>query len=65
MVVGSLAGSAVFPPLPSESMIFAAGALAGTGELSTTLVLVAGTIGALLGDALGYLLGRLVGERAP
>lgn len=64
VVVGSLAGSAVFPPLPSESMMFAAGALAGAGELSTTLVLIAGATGSLLGDVLGYLLGRLVGERA-
>ncbi len=63
-VLGSIAGSAVFPLLPSESMIVTAGVLAGTGELQLPLVMLAGAIGAFLGDTAGYWLGRGAGQRA-
>lgn len=59
----SVAGSVVFPPLPSETAIFTAGALAGLGVLNPILVAVCGGLGSLLGDVIGYLLGRLLGER--
>ncbi len=64
IITGSIAGSAVFPVLPSETMIFTAGAAAGAGVLQVPLVMVAGAVGSLLGDVLGYAIGRLVGERA-
>lgn len=64
IITGSIAGSAVFPVLPSETMIFTAGAAAGAGVLQVPLVVVAGAVGSLLGDVLGYALGRLLGERA-
>lgn len=64
VITGSIAGSAVFPVLPSETMIFTAGAVAGAGTLQVPLVMVAGAVGSLLGDALGYAIGRLLGERA-
>lgn len=64
VVLASIAGSAVAPVLPSESMIVTAGVLAGAGRLSWPLVLLAGALGAFVGDNLGYLLGRVVGGGA-
>lgn len=64
IVFASIAGSAVFPVLPSESMIVTAGVLAGTGRLSLPLVLIAGALGSFVGDTLGYLVGRVLGFAA-
>lgn len=64
IVLASIAGSAVAPVLPSESMIVTAGVLAGAGRLSLPLVLLAGGLGAFLGDNLGYALGRVAGGEA-
>jgi membrane protein DedA with SNARE-associated domain len=49
-------------PLPAESMLVAAGVYAGTtGRLSITAVVTAAAIGAIVGDNLGYLIGRTFG----
>lgn len=64
VVLATIAGSAVFPPLPSETMIITAGVLAGTGGLWLPLVILAGALGASLGDNGVYLVGRGIGERA-
>lgn len=64
IVFASIAGSAVFPLLPSESMIVTAGVLAGAGRLSLPLVLLAGALGSFVGDNLGYLVGRVLGLTA-
>lgn len=64
IVLASIAGSAVVPLLPSESMIVTAGVLAGTGRLSLPVVMLAGMLGAAVGDHLAYLFGRVVGLRA-
>ena len=60
----AIAGSAVFPPLPSETMMFTAGAAVGADALPLVPVLVAGALGSLLGDVTGYVVGRTLGERA-
>lgn len=57
-------GSAVFPPLPSETMLVTATGLALAGELNLALVLLATTIGALLADLTAYTLGRGLSRRA-
>ena len=49
VIAGSIAGSAVLPPLPSESMLATATSLAAAGEPNLPLVCVATTAGALLG----------------
>lgn len=51
----------VFPPLPSEVIMPLAGYTASRGELSLTGVVIAGTIGSILGQLPLYFLGRLVG----
>ena len=48
------------PVLPSDTLIFTAGALAACGYLRIELLLVVFFIAALGGDSLNYLLGRLL-----
>jgi membrane protein DedA with SNARE-associated domain len=50
-------------PLPGEVFLFAAGLLASTGSFKLLIVIALGTAGAVVGDSLGYLLGRLGGDR--
>lgn len=52
-------------PLPGEVFLFAAGLLASTGSFKLLVVIALGTAGAVVGDSLGYLLGRLGGDRLP
>jgi hypothetical protein len=52
-------------PLPAESMLVASGVYAGTtGHLSIVPVVTAASIGAIVGDNIGYLIGRTLGYRA-
>lgn len=64
VVTGSIAGSAVFPPLPSESMLATALSLAVAGELSLLLVCIATTTGSWLGDVAAYAVGRSISRQA-
>jgi membrane protein DedA with SNARE-associated domain len=50
-------------PIPGETLLLAAAAAAGAGDLSIFQVVVAGIAGAVLGDNIGYLLGRRFGRR--
>ncbi len=51
-------------PVPGETMLLAAAVYAGaTHQLSIVLVIVVAAAAAIAGDNLGYLLGRLGGER--
>lgn len=52
----------VFPPLPSELIMPLAGFSASRGELDIVLVILAGTLGSVLGALPLYSLGKLVGE---
>ena len=52
----------VFPPIPSELVMPAAGFAAARGELSFTGVLFAGTFGSLLGALPWYYAGRFLGN---
>jgi len=49
-------------PLPGESALIFAGVLASRGELSLSAVLFNAWVGAVLGDNVGYLIGRTVGR---
>jgi membrane protein DedA with SNARE-associated domain len=58
LIAGVAALDAVFPLVPSEATVIAAAALAGTGDLVLSFVVVSGAAGAVIGDNLAYLLGR-------
>ena len=49
-------------PVPGETALLAGGALAHFGRLSLTWVVVAAVAGAMTGDNLGFLIGRLGGR---
>ena len=51
----------IFPPIPSELIMPFAGYVAATGELTPIGVLVAGTLGSLLGTSAWYVAARLLG----
>lgn len=53
----------VFPPLPSELVMPLAGFAAAEGQLSLVGVVLAGSLGSLVGQLPYYLLGRWVGEQ--
>lgn len=52
----------VFPPIPSELIMPLAGYTAGRGDLSLTLVILAGSLGSVLGQFPLYYLGRKLGQ---
>ena len=49
-------------PLPGESAVILASTAAATGKLSITAVVVAAFLAAVVGDNIGYLLGRRLGR---
>jgi len=50
-------------PLPGETALFAASYLAATGQLSLPLVIGAAAFGAVVGDSVGYFIGRKGGRQ--
>jgi membrane-associated protein len=54
---------AIVPAVPSETTVISAGVLAGSGDLSISLVAAAAAVGALLGDNTSYAIGRMLGPR--
>lgn len=53
----------VFPPIPSELIMPLAGYTAAQGKLSLTGVIVAGSLGSVIGTSLWYWLGRRLSRR--
>ena len=53
----------VFPPIPSELVMPLAGFQAAQGRMSLVAVFILGTIGAVLGAWLWYVVGRKLGRR--
>jgi membrane-associated protein len=56
-------GVVIWPFLPGDSLLFAAGALCATGVLSTPLTAALLVAAAFLGDAVNYSIGRFIGPR--
>jgi membrane protein DedA with SNARE-associated domain len=54
---------AFFPLVPSETVVITGGVLAGAGDLTLPLVILAASCGAILGDNISYWLGHWLGER--
>ena len=58
-------GVVVFPFLPGDSLLFAAGAMAALSgsKLSLPIVMLVTVIGAILGDLLNYEIGKKMGNQ--
>lgn len=54
---------AFFPVVPSETMVIVAGTVAGAGDLSVAVVILAAWGGAVTGDNISYGIGKFAGER--
>lgn len=61
-VGGLVAAENLFPPIPSELILPLAGFLSGQGRLALPWVIVAATLGSVLGALILYGLGRWLGE---
>jgi membrane-associated protein len=62
-IVALVALDGVVPVVPGEASVISAGALAGSGDLSLTLVVGAGALGAIAGDDGAFAVGRVLGPR--
>ena len=56
-------GLVIWPFLPGDSLLFAAGALAATGVLDIYIVVILLIAAAVAGDAVNYSIGRYVGPK--
>lgn len=56
-------GLVVTPFLPGDSLLFAAGALAGIGSLDVTILLPVFSSAAIIGDNVNYWIGHFVGPK--
>lgn len=63
LIVFCETGLVVTPFLPGDSLLFAAGALAGRGSLDAALLIVLLVVAAVLGDAVNYSCGAWIGPR--
>lgn len=54
---------AIFPLVPSETLVIAAGAFAVSGQPNALLVIASATLGAIAGDHVSYGIGRMNGGR--
>lgn len=61
-IAGLMALENIFPPIPSELIMPFAGFAAARGELNLAGVLLAGTIGSLVGALPWYYAGKLIGR---
>ena len=64
IVLAVVAGDAVLPLLPGETIVVTGGVLSASGDLNVFLVFAAGAAGAFLGDSICYWVGRKLGTRA-
>jgi membrane-associated protein len=62
-IVFAETGLVVTPFLPGDSLLFAAGALAGSGTLNPTVTVILLIVAAIAGDAVNYSIGRAAGTR--
>jgi membrane-associated protein len=62
-IVFAETGFVVTPFLPGDSLLFAAGALCATGELSITAMLALLVFAAFIGNTVNYSVGRFIGPR--
>jgi membrane-associated protein len=63
LIVFCETGLVVTPILPGDSLLFAAGALAGRGGLNVHLLALGLIVAAILGDAVNYMIGHYIGPK--
>jgi membrane-associated protein len=63
LIIFAETGLVITPFLPGDSLLFAAGALAATGNLDVSVVIVLLIVAAVIGDAVNYACGRSLGRR--
>lgn len=63
LIVFCETGLVVTPILPGDSLLFAAGALAGRGGLNVHLLALGLVVAAILGDAVNYMIGHYIGPK--
>jgi membrane-associated protein len=63
VVVFCETGLVVTPILPGDSLLFAAGTFAALGSLDVWLLMILLTVAAILGDAVNYACGQIIGPR--
>ena len=61
-VMPILAIEAIGAPVPGESLLIFASILAGRGEMSLPALLISAWVGSVIGDNLGFLIGRKLGR---
>jgi membrane-associated protein len=64
LIIFTETGLVVMPLLPGDSLLFAAGAFAGLGDLNPWILFVALTVAAIIGDTVNYWIGSWIGPRA-
>jgi len=62
-IVFAETGLVVFPFLPGDSLLFAAGAISALGSLSPVMLAIALMVAAILGDTVNYHIGKAIGPR--
>ncbi len=63
-IVFAETGLVLTPFLPGDSLLFAAGALAGMGRLDVAVLMAVFITSAILGDAVNYAIGNKLGRWA-
>ncbi len=65
LIIFAETGLVVFPILPGDSLLFAAGALAATtgGALNPVVLIIVLTLAAIIGDSVNYSVGHYLGPR--
>src|SRR3979411_2289918 len=66
IIFGIVAFESAGVPLPGETILLAAASLAATtGQINIALVVLAAATGAIVGDGMGYMVGRRLGLAFP
>lgn len=63
LIIFAETGLVLFPFLPGDSLLFAAGALAALGSMNILLLFLIITVAAVLGDTVNYWIGHYLGSR--